>query len=289
MDYSNEKMPEVSVICTTYNQEKYIANCLNGFLIQKTNFPFEVIVHDDCSTDGTLDIVLSYEKKYPDLFIVVTEEENQYSRNADFDEILMPYVRGRYIALCEGDDFWCDEQKLQRQYDFMESHPKCSLVCHNTIINDLGGKNPLILFNNWRDIHELTEDDVFIGWNVHTSSYFFRKEYYLVRNEFFQWCRYFGDYIRLCNAKDKGNVYCLPEPMSVYNFNNKDGVTKLYNSDIIKKLGQIEFRIQFLKKFDELTDHRHSAVILKRLKMQTEDLQVLQKKVMELYGIDRQP
>lgn len=274
-----ENLPEVSVICIAYNQEKVISRCLDGFVNQKTDFKYEVIVHDDCSTDGTLDVILSYEKKYPDLFVVITEEENQFLKAANFDDIIMPYVRGRYIAVCEGDDYWCNQMKLQKQYDFMGVHPECSLVCHNTIINDLGSNGPLQMFNDWKDIHCLTEEEVFLDWKVHTSSYFFRKECYRVRDEYSYWCRFFSDYIRLCNAKDLGEVYCLPELMSVYDFNNPEGVTNVYNKDFKKKLNQLEGQITFLKEFDEFTDHRHSEVILKRLNYQIEEMNKIMKKM----------
>ena len=123
---SNEEKPLVSVLCLTYNHEKSIAQCLDGFVDQETNFKYEVLVHDDCSTDGTLDIVLSYEKKYPDLFMVITEEENQYSKGVDiYDDIMMPLASGKYIALCEGDDYWSGSHKLQKQLNFMESDPEC--------------------------------------------------------------------------------------------------------------------------------------------------------------------
>lgn len=269
---NTEKKPAVSVICLAYNQEKYIAQCLKGFAMQNTDFDYEVLVHDDCSTDGTLDMILSYEEKYPDIFTVVTEEENQYSKDVDiYDDIMMPIAQGKYIATCEGDDYWCDETKLQKQYDFMESHPECSLVCHNTLMHDMSKAEPDSPFNGWTEVHRMTEDDVFIGWNVHTSSYFFRRECF-GRRDFERRYRIFGDFIELCNAKDYGEVYSLPEIMSVYNFKNPEGLTVVQNQDFKESMKLIEDRIEFLKEYDEYTSHRHSEVIIKRLTMQMNDL-----------------
>ncbi|MGN0240806.1 MAG: glycosyltransferase family 2 protein [Candidatus Weimeria sp.] len=255
----------VSVICTAYNQKKYIARCLDGFVMQQADFRYEVLIHDDCSTDGTLEIILDYEKKYPDIFTVVTESENVYSKGADiYDDIMVPLVHGRYIALCEGDDYWCDEHKLQKQADFMEEHPECSLVCHNTIVHDLSGSEPDKLFNNWNDVHQMSEDEVFMDWKVHTSSYLFRKQFF-GRRDFERRFRIFGDYIELCNAMDCGQVYALPEVMSVYNFRNSDGLTVAEGQDSSNTLQQISDRIEFLKEYDGYTDHRHSPVILKKI------------------------
>ena len=122
---------------------------------------------------------------YPNRITAILQKENKYSKGISIiDDIMIPLAKGKYIALCEGDDYWTDENKLQKQYDFMEAHPECSLVCHNTIINDMGRNNSLVTFNDWKDIHSLTESDVFLGWKVHTSSYFFRNECYWVRDEY---------------------------------------------------------------------------------------------------------
>ena len=125
----NNEPPVVSICCITYNHEPYIRDCLEGFVMQQTSFPFEVLIHDDASTDHTADIIREYEAKYPDIIKPIYQTENQYSKkigsiNATFN---YPRAQGKYIALCEGDDFWNDENKLQIQYDFMEAHPDYSM------------------------------------------------------------------------------------------------------------------------------------------------------------------
>ena len=130
--------PLVSICCLTYNHAPFIRKCLDGFLMQQTNFPIEILIHDDCSTDGTTEIIREYEAKYPDLILPLYEEDNQYSRGGAGKMDLYNYnrARGKYIAYCEGDDYWTDPQKLQKQVDFMEANPEYSVCFHDFEIFD---------------------------------------------------------------------------------------------------------------------------------------------------------
>lgn len=125
-------IPLVSVVCITYNQVGYVRECLDGFLMQKTNFKFEILVHDDASTDGTADIIKEYQLKYPDLFFPIYQRENQFSKGVKgiLITFVFPMCKGKYIALCEGDDFWTDPNKLQLQVDFLEKNPNYSVCFH---------------------------------------------------------------------------------------------------------------------------------------------------------------
>ncbi len=115
----------VTIRCITYNHEPYIRQCLNGFVMQKTNFKFEAIVHDDASTDGTAAIIAEFAKKYPDIIKPLYETENQYSkRDGSLQRIMNAHMHGKYIAYCEGDDYWIDPLKLQKQVDFLETNPE---------------------------------------------------------------------------------------------------------------------------------------------------------------------
>ena len=122
--------PLVSIGCITYNHAPYIRQCIEGFLMQKTDFPFEIIINDDCSTDGTTEIIKEYEKQYPNLINAIYHSENQYSKGVRgiFVKYVIPKVRGKYIAMCEGDDYWTDPYKLQKQVDILESHPEIGMV-----------------------------------------------------------------------------------------------------------------------------------------------------------------
>lgn len=123
--------PKVSILCITYNHRAYIKQALDGFMSQETNFPFEVIIHDDKSTDGTDKIIKEYAQKFPDIIRPIFEKQNQYSQG-DYSFITNMFARakGEYIAFCEGDDYWTDPTKLQRQVDFLEKRPDYTLVFH---------------------------------------------------------------------------------------------------------------------------------------------------------------
>lgn len=125
---------KVSVLCATFNHEDYLRTTLDGFLAQKTNFPYEVLVCDDASTDSTADILREYAEKHPDIIRPFYQKENLYSRRINvYDTVFFPAARGEYIALCEGDDYWNDPEKLQRQVDWLDAHPEYSACVHNSI------------------------------------------------------------------------------------------------------------------------------------------------------------
>lgn len=130
-DISDKVNPKLSICCITYNHAKFIRQALDGFMMQKTNFPFEIIIHDDASTDGTVDIIREYEKKYPDIIRVTYQTENQWSKGIDvLKAFVYPKIQGQYVALCEGDDYWIDENKLQKQVDFLDTHPEFNVCFH---------------------------------------------------------------------------------------------------------------------------------------------------------------
>jgi glycosyltransferase involved in cell wall biosynthesis len=132
--------PVVTIYCTTYNHEKYIAQAIEGFLIQKTNFPIEVIIHDDASTDNTANIIRQYENNYSDIIKGVYQKENQYhQRNIIYDTYIKHLIRGQYVARCEGDDYWTNPFKLQKQVDFLEKNKDFSMCFTNFNIVDAKG------------------------------------------------------------------------------------------------------------------------------------------------------
>ena len=230
---------KVTVICVIYNQEKYLPKCLDGLAEQKTNFPFEVVLHDDASTDRSVEIINRYCERYPEIFVPILQKTNQYSRRIPFFKRLLDEVKGEYIALCEGDDYWCDPYKLQKQYDYMNTHPECSMCVHNTIVHDLNGVDPDRTFMNEKNIGEsgyLNEKQIFNYWIVHYSSYFIRNNYDILPNQWslFFWAR---DYVMLTVAYAHGKIGVLSDVMSVYNSNNQEGLTakNTRSSDSMKK------------------------------------------------------
>lgn len=137
----NQYKYTVCIYCMTYNHEKYLADALEGFVMQKTNFPFIAVVIDDFSTDGTADILRKYEAKYPDIIKAVYLQENYYSQRKSKRPFLEPYdSQAKYIAMCEGDDYWTDPYKLQKQVDFLEAHEDYGMVCSpSNIFNQVLG------------------------------------------------------------------------------------------------------------------------------------------------------
>jgi group 2 glycosyl transferase len=137
MQIEDVKLIMVSIRCTVYNHEPYLRDCLEGFIMQKTNFRIEAIVHDDASTDGSATIIKEYAEKYPDIIKPIYEVENQYSKhNGSLERIMNEACKGKYIAFCEGDDYWIDPLKLQKQVDFLESNTDYSMshtnnICYN--------------------------------------------------------------------------------------------------------------------------------------------------------------
>jgi len=137
------RKPLVSICCLVYNHEKYIRECLEGFVIQNTDFNIEFLIHDDASTDGTANIIREYEKKYPELIKPIYQTENQYSKGVrPTFAFNIPRAQGKYIAMCEGDDYWTDPLKLQKQVDFLEANPDY-IMCF-TNVNDVDEKSNII-------------------------------------------------------------------------------------------------------------------------------------------------
>lgn len=138
----NLQQPLVAIHCLVYNHKPYLRDCLEGFVMQQTNFPFVAIVHDDCSTDGSAAIIREYEAKYPDIIKPIYETENQYSkRDGSLSRIMKEAIEAtgaKYVAMCEGDDYWTDPLKLQKQVDILEADSECGLVHTNIYhrIND---------------------------------------------------------------------------------------------------------------------------------------------------------
>lgn len=150
-----KQAPLVSIVTLAYNHGKYIRQCLDGFVMQKTDFPFEVIIHDDASTDDTAEIIREYELKYPEIIKPIYQKENQYSKKVPIGATyLYPKAQGKYIAECEGDDWWTDPYKLQKQVDFLESHPDyllCS-TCYSTYMMKDGSSRRVGSYGKGRDI-----------------------------------------------------------------------------------------------------------------------------------------
>lgn len=182
---SVEVIPKVSIVVLTYNHNEYIRDSILSCINQKTNFPYELIICDDFSTDGTTDTIKSIYQNYPELIVLSLQNENTGGPK-NFEDGLRK-VRGKYIALCEGDDFWCDPDKLQIQYDFMENNPDFTFCFHNTkVLYEFEAAGDAGFFPSAEYIIRtiqpkdgiLTLKDLIGTYEAHTSSYFGRWPFY---------------------------------------------------------------------------------------------------------------
>ena len=207
----------VSVYCLAYNHENYIRDALEGFVMQKTNFRFEVVINDDASTDGTAAIICEYAERYPDIFVPIYQTENQYSKNVRmFETIIYPHLRGKYFASCEGDDYWTDENKLQRQVDFLESHPDYSACTHNNLTLNMYDNDLHVEFQDERDetlqLRDIAQDG---GTCFRLASMMYRREFCFLPPEFLISV---GDYPMAVYLALVGKIYYFKDCMHVYRF-----------------------------------------------------------------------
>lgn len=212
--------PKVSIVCITYNHEKMIERALQGFVNQKTNFPFEAIIADDCSTDNSPSIIQKYAKEYPAIIKPILRDKNIGSLPNYRDAVSK--ANGQYLATCDGDDYWTDEFKLAKQVEFMDTHPDFSMCCHPFVQTYLDGSSPDIIISPWDFVSEeakargyLTFQDFFPINPVGSLTAFYRWD--LVQ-ELPTWMENYkiADLVMHLLHADKGKVGVLEDVMSVY-------------------------------------------------------------------------
>jgi glycosyltransferase involved in cell wall biosynthesis len=271
----------VSICCQTYNHEQFIAQCLDGFVMQKTNFDFEILIHEDASTDNTASIIKEYESKYPQLFKCTYQTENQFLKQNTLTDILFPMAKGKYIALCEGDDYWIDPLKLQTQVDFLETHPDYSSCYHDVYRAykknnyDISNKE---IYNNTQ-IKELYIEDLLLNKYslIHTSSILFRAKLLPVPDWFQKISS--GDIALFCLFANNGPIKRIAGAMSVYR-EHDGGITKTtaHNKDLAKN------RIEFLTILDKHFNFKYTKLIQRTIEAFKNDQPV---KIPLLYRIKR--
>ena len=213
----------VSVFCTAYNHERFLRDALDGFVHQQTRFPFEVLINDDVSTDATRDIIREYAAKYPAIIRPFYQEQNLYSRGIDvYQTVFYPNARGKYVAFCEGDDYWTDPTKLQRQADYLEAHPDCAACVHNTVLHFCTDGHDELLLDRYEG--DVGFEQIVPGMSgaYHTSSLMARREILANPPDFYEVaCLYgFGDYPDALWLRLNGRIHYLDRCMSVYRLNS---------------------------------------------------------------------
>jgi len=209
----------VVIQCLVYNHGKYLRQCLDGFVMQQTNFPFYAVVHDDASTDNSQAIIREYSEKYPCVIRAIFEKENQYSKHDGGLYRIMWEVSkdSKYIAVCEGDDYWTDPMKLQKQVDFMESHPDFAICFHPVkVLNELTGE---LTDDNLMKVPEVTEIfDLAKANYMHTASVLYRTSAYKPDIQSRIGGIVVDDYSVWMPLALSGKIYKLRDQMAVYRY-----------------------------------------------------------------------
>jgi glycosyltransferase involved in cell wall biosynthesis len=262
MAKSNAK---VLVICSAYNQEKYIADALKGFVSQKTTFPFLVLVHDDASTDSTASIIKGFESHYPEMIRGIYETENQYQQGRYF--WYLPFLRksgAKYLALCEGDDYWTDSNKLQRQYEILEKDSD-GVFCFSNAekIDASTGRSlgQMMPSTSWeKSILDkegpLSADDVIRLNFIPTASFFARIDAWLQEPKLPD-SAFGGDRAHQLFLAIRGNSYYIDSPTVVYRIATSGSMMASWQSSKASQIKSIKKYISLYEFFDEYTHGRY--------------------------------
>ncbi|MBP5210677.1 MAG: glycosyltransferase [Bacteroidales bacterium] len=269
----------VTIICLTYNHENWIRDALDGFVRQEAPFNYEVLVHDDASTDTTPRIIAEYASAYPDVIIPFYEKENQMSAGKVISrDILFPHIRGKYVALCEGDDYWTDYHKLKKQVEALENHPDTD-ICAHTVLRI--GRNGLRTYVA-PSLHDtvIPAKNVILGGGafVATCSLMCRRETYMRETPFRK--AVFNDYSLQIQGSLRGGMLFLKDCMSVYRQGLPASWTRGYHGQ-----KRIEFRKKdrlMLDALDEYTEGRYSKVIQLRRRLYDSDDLITEHKYLSL-------
>ena len=298
----NDEPITVSICCLVYNQKKFLRQCLDGFVMQKTSFKFEVLIHDDASTDGSTDIIREYEKKYPSIIKPIYQKHNQFSQGKSITwTYLFPRVNGEYVALCEGDDYWTDCDKLEKQYKILESNREVVFCTHKVkCVNEDGVRNgeyyPKFLLDSG-----VVSSEQLLKWilveNIYpfqTSCYFFRKlviDRYLTNLPEFIKVSKTGSVNLMLLCATVGNVYYIEHDMSAYRQNsagswsarqkNKlDRIDHLENMIATRKEIDRFFRYKFTDSISQqILDYEFNILLLKH-----DNKKCLEKKYLSLFN-----
>ena len=259
----------VSISCLTYNHAPFIRDCLEGFLIQKTTFKYEVLIHDDASNDGTKEIIEEYQLKYPDIIFPIYQKENQFSKGyRGFNQKYnYPRSRGKYIALCEGDDYWTDPLKLQKQVDFLEVNSDCSLCFHasKSIRNNDPGDFILKRPKTIPQTNKFEMKDAILGGGgfMATNSMLFHREYIQDRPEWMDKTPV-GDAPLMLLLASKGKIGYIDEVMSVYRIMSSSTSWSARMQDRTRRKSHHYAILEMWNSFDDWTEKKFSSIIFQK-------------------------
>ena len=259
----------VSICCITFNQESYIRDALEGFVNQKTNFKYEVLIHDDASTDKTADIIREYQEKYPEMIKPILQTENQYSKGLTNVSGTWNFPRAvkngsKYIAMCEGDDYWISADKLQKQVDYMESHPDCSLVFHSAKVEVQGSAVTERMMRPYKKTQVVSPEEIIDKRSGYpTASLMFKTEMVKELPDFYNNAPIADIPLQLLSA-NLGYAYYMDEPMFVYRLGGAASWTTLMKQGNYERKQQEYAKAMkaMYKGFDEFSGKRfHETVV----------------------------
>lgn len=281
------KQPLVSISCLTYNHAPYIRQCLDGFLMQQCNFDYEILIHDDASTDGTQEIIKEYQLKYPQIVKPILQTENQWRQGVRGISFRMNFPRavGKYIAMCEGDDYWTDPLKLQKQVDYLENEPAVSLVCGG-FIKDTGTAAEKII-KNGNGVNEYEDANGFLfelndtqkTWLTKTLTCMFRNSDSV-----------FKKFPAYKHTRDVHLYYHLLKIGKGYYFKKVFGVYHVHEGGVFSLTGESRklsghynvYRELFIANNDEFTRKMYFNILLKIIRSNRSKRQVSDYKTSDL-------
>lgn len=246
--------PVVSVLCHTYNHKPYLEDALRGFLIQKTPFPFEVILHDDASTDGTTDIVREYARRYPKIIKPVIQVENQYSQGKKPSLLSFPHSKGSWLAFCEGDDFWVTDDKLETQYDLLKKSPETLICFHSAYTLNSSGKLNNYPIKSSKKSYSVSDFLVIGGGACPTASLMLHSS---VMNAMPEWFKLtlFGDfYIQVIAAYLGEGAIFLDRNMCIYRVDSENSWSSKQNENAEQRF---ESKMRFLPNLSDFLGNQY--------------------------------
>lgn len=257
-NWQNSELPLVSVVCITYNHERFIRDAIESFLAQETDFAFSVVISEDCSSDSTLAIVEEYCCLYPGIIRLIKNEKNLGVIENFFTTIQS--VKTKYVAICEGDDYWINTKKLQTQIDFLQKNPDYSMVCHPVnILNETQNFAAVRKAYEKKSGGRFSTRDILLGHFIPTPSLVFRKDAF-----------FYVDWLLACRSGDialelivslSGPGFFMPEKMAVYR-QHDDGITK---KGRLPPAEMLDKNLFLFNAFDELTRGAYSVFVNRRL------------------------
>jgi len=246
---------KVSVMMITYNHERFIAQAIESVLAQRVNFDYEIVIGEDCSTDGTRAVIMDFHRRYPSRIVPLLREKNiGGARNI---ELTLAACRGQYVAMLEGDDYWTCEEKLQRQVDFLDANPDYAICCHRVQIFDEIGTNRASIFPS-RAPGTYTLDDLLKGNFIMTGTTVFRRNSLGPLPPQFQKLAPL-DWTRLAMIARHGKIELMDDAMAVYRMHSGS----IWSS--MSRLTRLEESSQMLETLDKQLGYKYTSTIRKTL------------------------